>query len=146
MQRTQDKIRSSEVKDTLRCEDETNTKLMLRFMIANFRYEIDDEKRKTTERDEKFYMFISRCCNFQLCLALATKSVRFLNAIVTIRVVVGLNKTRRGCPNPIHWWGWTPYFVQWVELGWWACPTLKLNSQSRRSPPIWKKRGCEIIF
>jgi hypothetical protein len=84
IQRTQNNIRSSEVKDTLRCEDETNTKLMLRFMIANFRYEIDDEKRKTTKKDERFYMFISRCCDFQLRLALATKSVRSLNAIVTI--------------------------------------------------------------
>jgi hypothetical protein len=64
MQRTQDKVRSSEVKDTLRCENETNTKLMLRFMITNFKYEIDDEKRKITEKDEKFYMFISKCCNF----------------------------------------------------------------------------------
>jgi hypothetical protein len=32
------------------------------------------------------------------------------------RVVVGLNKTRRGCPNPTYWWGWTPYFIQWVEV------------------------------
>jgi hypothetical protein len=84
MQRTQNKIRSSKVKDTLRCEDETNTKLMLRFMIVNFRYKIDDEKKKTTERDERFYMFIFKYCDFQLYLALITKSVRFLNAIVTI--------------------------------------------------------------
>jgi hypothetical protein len=53
-------------------------------MIANFKYEINDEKRKITEKDERFYMFISRCCDFQLRLALATKSMRFLNAIVTI--------------------------------------------------------------
>jgi hypothetical protein len=57
---------------------------MLRFMIANFRYEIDDEKKKTTKKNEKFYMFISKCCDFQLRLTLATKSVRSLNAIVTI--------------------------------------------------------------
>jgi hypothetical protein len=62
------------------------------------------------------------------------------------RVAVGLDKTRRGCPNPIHWWGWTPYFVQWVELSWWAGSTPKSNPQPRRPPPIWKKRGCEIIF
>jgi hypothetical protein len=30
----------------------------------------------------------------------------------TFRVTVGLDKTRRGCPNPTYWWGWTPYFVQ----------------------------------
>jgi uncharacterized protein YxjI len=64
MQRTQDKIRSLKIKDTLRCEDETNTKLMLRFMIANFRYEINDKKRKTIEKNKRFYMFIFRCCDF----------------------------------------------------------------------------------
>jgi hypothetical protein len=53
-------------------------------MIANFKYEINDEKKKTTEKDKKFYMFISKCCDFQLRFALATKSVRFLNVIVTI--------------------------------------------------------------
>jgi hypothetical protein len=64
MQRTQNKIKSLKVKNTLRYENETNTKLILRFMIANFKYEINDEKRKTTERNEKFYMFIFKCCDF----------------------------------------------------------------------------------
>jgi hypothetical protein len=35
-----------------------------------------------------------------------------------VRVAVGLGKTHIGQPNPPHWWGWTPYFVQWVGLGW----------------------------
>jgi hypothetical protein len=30
------------------------------------------------------------------------------------RMVVGLSKTHIGQPNPPHWWGWTPYFFQWV--------------------------------
>jgi hypothetical protein len=38
--------------------------------------------------------------------------------IVNSRVVVGLGKTHIGQPNPPHWWGWIPYFVQWVGLGW----------------------------
>jgi hypothetical protein len=62
------------------------------------------------------------------------------------RVAVGLNKTRRECPNPIHWWGWTPYFVQWVGLDWWVCSTPKPNPQPRRPPPIWKKGRKKIIF
>jgi hypothetical protein len=62
------------------------------------------------------------------------------------RMTVELNKTRRGCSNPTHWWGWTPYFVQWVGLDWGVCSTPKPNSQSRRPPPFWKKKGCEIIF
>jgi hypothetical protein len=66
--------------------------------------------------------------------------------LLKIRIIVELNKTRRGCPNPTHRWGWTPYFVQWVDLSWWAFPTPKSNPQPRRPPPIWKKRGCEIIF
>jgi hypothetical protein len=90
-------------------------------------------------------------------LELCTKQVHIVwnqsnNKIITLlsinvtRVVVGLDKTRRGCPNLTHWWGWTPYFVQWVGLSWWVCPTPKPNPQPRRPPPIWKKRESEIIF
>jgi hypothetical protein len=47
------------------------------------------------------------------------QSKKFVNFVmITIRVIVELNKTRRECANPTHWWGWTPYFVQWVGLGW----------------------------
>jgi hypothetical protein len=37
--------------------------------------------------------------------------------LALIRVAVGLGKTYIGQPNPPYWWGWTPYFVQWVGLG-----------------------------
>jgi hypothetical protein len=33
-------------------------------MNDHTRYEIDDEKRKTIKKDEKFYVFIFRCCDF----------------------------------------------------------------------------------
>jgi hypothetical protein len=86
---------------------------------------VDDERRKrkssieekkrsrlntNLDRVERLVM----CCFFA---SLTVSQIKFTNKFALSRVVVGLDKTRRGCPNPTHWWGWTPYFVQWVGLG-----------------------------
>jgi hypothetical protein len=71
----------------------------------------DDERKKRSSIEER------KESRLDTSLDRVERLVMCCFFALLARVVVGLNKTQRGCPNPTHWWGWTPYFVQWVGLG-----------------------------